>query len=883
MFLERCKFKASWRKYQEDVLKEFNKHLRDKKINIVAAPGSGKTTLGLEMICRLNQHVLILTPTITIKNQWKERFLEAFVPNGMQVDFISDDIYNLNKFNVATYQALHYALNKKKIKEDETGMDEEESNTRIKTEAIDYDLVKVLKDKKIKTIVLDEAHHLRAEWWKSLSEVISSVDDVRVISLTATPPYDVDENEWKRYEEVCGTIDAEISVPELVATGDLCPHQDYVIFNGVTKAEANEIKEIRENIDSFFESLKQNKEFSEMLKSNSILKDWQKNEEVILSDIEFYSSMIIYLNSVGENIDKGLVKLISNNLLIPQFDKKWAEILLKNVLYTHKEDFKEYEALIGALKKNLEILGCAEKKNVYLNDVNAIKKIMASSIAKMDSIDKIVSKEYEALKENLSMVILADYVRSDYIDYSMENINKIGVVPIFRRLLAKKVCENMAILTGKLKVIPKKLIPYIDEQLKSMNIGNDGIYSDLVIDNNYVVIKGGKKVETAIVKIVTECVNQKKINVIIGTVALLGEGWDAPAVNSLILASYVGSYMLSNQMRGRAIRKSRAQNKTANIWHLASLADLGNNNIDFTDLDLLERRFSGFVGIAYYEDVIQNGMERLSIIDRKELKKNYEKVNEEMYSIALNRDLMASRWKKIIDLFGGTNIKMVDKLNGDFKINTKVFLTMDVKKFLLSVLIANIIITICMAIVGISNSIGRYIINIFIAVFYLIRIIRHMNPLNYIKQIGKVILNSMVVNKKLQTNRALVSNEFEQFELNGKIFYKVYLKGATVYENNLFVRSFEEVYSKVADTRYIILVGKKTNVSKDTYFNVPDIFDNDKNEAIVFLNQWNSNLCKGTLIYTKSKEGRKMLMKARRNSYAYSESFFVRKEASKWM
>ena len=30
---------------------------------------------------------------------------------------------------------------------------------------------------------------------------------------------------------------------------------------------------------------------------------------------------------------------------------------------------------------------------------------------------------------------------------------------------------------------------------------------------------------------------------LVGTQALLGEGWDAPSVNTLVLASYVGSYM----------------------------------------------------------------------------------------------------------------------------------------------------------------------------------------------------------------------------------------------------------------------------------------------------------------------------------------------------
>ena len=615
MFLEKCCFKGTFRKYQAEVLQEFDKHIKDKKINVVAAPGSGKTILGLQMICKLNQHVLILAPTITIRNQWKERFISSYVPEGMQIDFISDDVYNLNKFNIVTYQALHYALNKRKIKE-ESEREEEESNGRVKTEKIDYNLVQELKDKNIKTIVLDEAHHLRAEWWKSLCEVIKGLEDVKVISLTATPPYDVDENEWRKYEEICGTIDAEISVPELVATGDLCPHQDYVIFNMVTNQELSEIKKIRNDIDDFIKALKQNNEFIKMLKLNKILNNWQMNEEIILSDAQYYSSIIIFLNSIGVNIDKRIVKLISDAFIIPKFNKKWAEVLLKNIIYVHKEDYPESEQLIKDLKKQLEILGCVEKRNVYLEEVSAIKKLMASSIGKLESIEQIAEKEYGSLKENLSMVILADYVRYDYLDCNIKDINKIGVVPIFRRIHAKNISNNIAVLTGKLKIVSKSVVPYIKEQLKLININDDNIFSDLTIDNNYVVIEGSKKIENAIVKIVTECVNLKKINILIGTVALLGEGWDAPAVNSLILASYVGSFMLSNQMRGRAIRKSREQNKTANIWHLASLAKLGNNELDMR-MDKTQSLTAKKVVNTYSEEELANiiyeyGEERFS-------------------------------------------------------------------------------------------------------------------------------------------------------------------------------------------------------------------------------------------------------------------------------
>ena len=47
-------FKGTWRRYQARVLEHADRYMADGKIHIVAAPGSGKTTLGIEMIRRLN-------------------------------------------------------------------------------------------------------------------------------------------------------------------------------------------------------------------------------------------------------------------------------------------------------------------------------------------------------------------------------------------------------------------------------------------------------------------------------------------------------------------------------------------------------------------------------------------------------------------------------------------------------------------------------------------------------------------------------------------------------------------------------------------------------------------------------------------------------------
>ncbi|MFP3803202.1 DEAD/DEAH box helicase family protein, partial [Paraburkholderia sp. SIMBA_027] len=79
-------------------------------------------------------------------------------------------------------------------------------------------------------IILDEAHHLKNAWWRSLMDIKSEINPT-IVALTATPPFDISALEWQRYIQLNGPVDLEISVPELMLEGDLCPHQDLVYFN----------------------------------------------------------------------------------------------------------------------------------------------------------------------------------------------------------------------------------------------------------------------------------------------------------------------------------------------------------------------------------------------------------------------------------------------------------------------------------------------------------------------------------------------------------------------------------------------------------------------------------------------------------------------------
>ena len=101
-------FRKDWRVYQSRLLEHLNRYLDNKRLHLIAAPGSGKTVIGLEVIRRINQPTLVLAPTITIRDQWVERLVDLFLPPGNgKPSWVSTELRNPASLTVATYQALH--------------------------------------------------------------------------------------------------------------------------------------------------------------------------------------------------------------------------------------------------------------------------------------------------------------------------------------------------------------------------------------------------------------------------------------------------------------------------------------------------------------------------------------------------------------------------------------------------------------------------------------------------------------------------------------------------------------------------------------------------------------------------------------------------------
>ncbi|MFA7422317.1 MAG: DEAD/DEAH box helicase family protein, partial [Acholeplasmataceae bacterium] len=462
------KFKGEFRHYQQRVLEHADDFLSDGKIHIVAAPGSGKTTLGLELVKRLNEPALVFTPTITIRGQWGHRLETGFLENSENIeDYISYDLKNPSLITSVTYQALHSAY--KKLVNTEL---DDETNEEVKEDYTKYNLISSLKKNGIKTICLDEAHHLRNEWYIALTSVIKKLgDDIKIIALTATPPYDSSQQEWAKYEELCGEIDEEIFVPELIQKKALCPHQDYVYFNYPTKDEMALLNEYKQNVSITLNELIRSKEYKTLLAE--FLDNHEDEKYQFYQNIEIYITLIYLSKHAGYKIPYKLFRLVKGSRYIKKIKPNYIEDLFGFII--KNEDIFTNE-ISKYFRSKLNENGLLERGRVSLDKTSRIKKRVISSIGKLESIAAISKFEYNQLKDSLQMVILTDYIKKDYVQDigTSKKFTSIGTVPIFEKVrtsLPNNV--RICLLSGTLVIIPNTLIDILKSKADKYEIQID--------------------------------------------------------------------------------------------------------------------------------------------------------------------------------------------------------------------------------------------------------------------------------------------------------------------------------------------------------------------------------------------------------------------------
>ena len=466
MDFNQLNFKYSWRPYQKRVLDAVNEHLDDSKLHIVAAPGAGKTTLGIEVFKRLKYKALILSPTRVIRDQWIDRLRDfTQCDDPFQLDWTSNHLDTPKAFTSITYQALHSKI--KDIEELE-GECEEETDTNCPNAHELNAFISHLKNADIKVLILDEAHHLRQEWWKALTTVCDAIPEMVLVSLTATPPYDAQGHEWNKYEQLCGPIDEEISVPELVKAETLCAHQDFVWAVDVTANEKEKIREFDGRVKQLCASLLANHTFMAICQSHKWLCNPEQYAQEIAKDLHLLIAILSLLKH--QNIQIPNTSLILLDLKvgdIPNLSRYWWQKLVEGMLFSTSFNLDEtHDAFVKDLKKQLRASELLYKRELMLEHSKRFERSLSLSAAKINGCLDIHRLELKKRRESLRQVILTDYIRDEAIS-SDRNIGEtnLGSWPIFEKLAkGSKINNEVAMLTGRLSIVHESLLAIINSE-----------------------------------------------------------------------------------------------------------------------------------------------------------------------------------------------------------------------------------------------------------------------------------------------------------------------------------------------------------------------------------------------------------------------------------
>ncbi len=895
-FPSSVRFKGAWRPYQARVLAALDEHLDDRRVHVIAAPGSGKTVLGLEIVLRLNRPALVISPTLAIRDQWIQRFTELFFPDGSPPPaWISTDVRQPALLTSTTYQALHMACSGRP--QEAAGGEEppEEADESAHEDTAPEtstphagELVGLLNRAGIETLVVDEAHHLRNEWWKTLTQVREQLKRVRVVSLTATPPYDVGYQEWTRYQEFCGPVDEEISVPELVLDGNLCPHQDYVYLSEPAAGENERIDAFRRDVAAFCAEIVADAAFAGALERHPAIVGADTRIENILAAPEYYSAMVIFLRRAGRDFPRRILSILGvDRAGIPPLTMEWLEILLTHALYGNDDLLPLPEEEGKRLRQRLSRMGAVDRRSVFLKNTKQVAKALVQSVGKLESIVEIVRLEHGVLQDGLRLVVLSDYIRREDLPPSPSDLKspaRLGVIPIFETLRRKLGPEvRLGCLCGTVVIVPSDSQPALRRIADGRKIRpGQIIFKPLACDPRYAeVVLEGLADEQA-VALITRLFVEGGVTVLVGTKSLLGEGWDAPCINALILASFVGSFVLSNQMRGRAIRICGTDGrKTANVWHLVCLQkarrdpfapdrepDLG------PDWEMLQRRFRAFVGVSNVEPVIENGFRRLGL--KVDDSAQAAVSNRGTLEQARDRKRLCEKWEEALKR-GADGVRMAQEIEAPREIVPRGFVFQNTIRWLLfqaaywglylflhlqlnnRAADSRQVLTVFAVVGGLSLALAAPFL-VKAAWIYL----RYGPVEGSLRRMGEAVLKTLTFCDLIKTDPARMGVTTSTAS-NGWV--SCCLQGGSSFEKTVFLDALEQVLGPIENPRYL-LTRHSTLLffARKDYHPVPEILGERKDRAEYFKKMWEKYVGPAGLIYTRTPEGRRILVRARSRS-----------------
>ena len=625
-------FRYPFRKYQRMILAQVKQAGQDQKHHIVAPPGAGKTIVGLELINQLGMPAVVFTPTTTIQVQWKDK-VGMFLANSNERDQITSlDPGHLADINIFTYQLIA-TPGEEQQREAEIALqewaqslllegqsaDEDAAYTRIETlrrnnpASYRAEIAKRYKRAKrnlltaspaelerflhpnareliarlvahgVRTVVLDECHHLLDYWALTLRYLISQLHDPHVIGLTATLPSPDTDEEYENYTSLLGDVDFEVPTPAVVKEGDLAPYRDLVYFVEPGKRELDYLNNIQSAFEQAISELTATPRFRDWVAAFLNPKQTEEAWQAFCNQSPLFSLACIHF-ARANNIPLSVTLLLPVEADDPITIEDWAMLLEKyglNVLKISPD--RADHALFERLRKILLPFGFTITERGLRQSRSVGDLVLTFSESKDRAVADILQKEGASMGERLRAVVVTDFERmSSGIQTLSDVLDKDAgsALRLFHHLAEHPNLGALSpvLLTGKTFMVTKgnldALLLEFNRYIERNHL--QAVCRALPPDAGNVVEVVGEGADWAsrtYVRMATELFDRGVVRCLIGTRGILGEGWDSLSLNTLIDLTSVTTSTSVQQLRGRTIRIDPAwTRKVAHNWDVVCVA-----------------------------------------------------------------------------------------------------------------------------------------------------------------------------------------------------------------------------------------------------------------------------------------------------------------------
>ncbi len=967
-------FRYPFRKYQALILNrvEATKD-KDQKFHIVAPPGSGKTIVGLEIIKRFNAPAVIFAPTTTIALQWKEKI--AMFLSDEDKPYLNSIVSTTNEkiapINIYTYQLISSPSENLSFITDAAAIEWQEelvkqnivpslaaAKNRIHTleknnpAAYKKELSKYYKKLKsaylkdpafdgtqflhpnakkligdlitygVRTIVMDESHHLLDYWAMVVKTLLSKIQNPILIGLTATPPLSADDEQLENYLSIMGEIDFEIPTPAVVKEGNLAPYQDLVYITSPTAKEKQFINSLETRFKNLIADIGNRSAFVSWIKSRILIRPLADGTT---QDWTSFFNTHVYVAVAGVKYCMQVQKLEMPDDIVVLEDMRsdmtlddWVYLLVDYALnFLKLSEDKTHHQELTDISTTLKSFGFVLTESGLRKLRSVTDAILAFSDSKNTALVKILQEEMKNIGKQLRAVVITDFEKQSVtVERSLRGIldaDSGGAVRAFRAIVADALTTRLEaiLVTGTTVLVDAHTLPTILAAMnawkKEHKLSFTLIQKETQFPNIIELTGSGKDWKSnTYVRMVTHLFDSGVIRCMVGTRGLLGEGWDSLSLNTLIDLTQATTSMTVNQLRGRSIRLDpKHPQKLANNWDIVCIdTDFAKGDQDFGRfLDKHKHVWGlgthGKIIKGFYHVDEKLGFEFQSLGFKRI---QYALVNWRMLAKASQRAQAYKDWKigEPYSNFEYTATKLDAK---DIKFQTVYSLRDTLAKLFNTIVVG--LLSFCAYYyyflyqpIGTALETGNRMLLLILSTIFVIGIIGFSikNVIKYLRlafidtpldsqilAIAKALVVGLRLSKKIDGSQSV---DNVRVAIDSGNIYDVYLDYASKVDAATFAQTFQEVLAPVTDQRYLLSrsidwvnVGFYSPIwwffrrafrifrsEEIAYHPVPTVLATKKEYAEFFATAWREYVGGGDLIYTRTEAGAQILLKLRRTN-----------------